>query len=60
MAQGEDKQYENWDSFASVMISLFLLFVLVEFYENYGQQGKELAISSQLYYTSPDSTIILH
>lgn len=42
------------------MISLFLLFVLVEFYENYGQQGKELAISSQLYYTSPDSTIILH
>jgi hypothetical protein len=60
MAQGEDKQYENWDSFASVMISLFLLFVLVEFYENYGQQGKELAIRSQLYYTSPDSTIILH
>lgn len=42
------------------MISLFLLFVLVEFYENYGQQGKELAIRSQLYYTSPDSTIILH
>ena len=60
MAQGEDKQYENWDSFASLVITLFLLFVLTEFYENYGQQGKELAIRSQLYYTSPDSTIILH